>query len=304
MSRIAVVVTHGGRPEALVALREATSALTEAGFEVVLRGQEAIPMVTDSQADETAQLPDPDVANAEIVMVLGGDGTILRAAELTWGTGVPLVGVNLGHVGFLAESERDGLQNVVQRIADRDYEVEERAVVDVSVTIPGQKEPFRGWALNEATVEKADRARMLEVGIIVDDQALSSFGCDGVVLSTATGSTAHAFSAGGPVVWPDVDAMLLVPLSAHALFARPLVVGPRSTLAVEILARSRDRGVLIMDGRRRLDLPQGSRITVSRSTEPVRLARMSHAPFTSRLVQKFALPVVGWRGDETKTEEG
>lgn len=304
MSRTAVVVTHGGRPEALVALREASHALTEAGFKVILRGQEPTPIVTDSESDEASAKPDPDVTGAEIVIVLGGDGTILRAAELTRGTRVPLVGINLGHVGFLAESEREGLHSVVRRIAAGDYDVEERAVVDVRVDIPGQAEPFLGWALNEATVEKADRARMLEVGINVDGRALSSFGCDGVVLSTATGSTAHAFSAGGPVVWPDVDAMLLVPLSAHALFARPLVVGPRSTLAVEILPRSRERGVLIMDGRRRLDLPQGSRITVSRSAEPVRLARMSHAPFTDRLVRKFALPVIGWRGDETQTKEG
>ena len=305
MSRTAVVVTHGGRPEALVALREAVHELTAAGFEVVMRGQEDVGMVTDAEDDARPYTPavDPQIADAEIVVVLGGDGTILRAAELTRGTRVPLVGINLGHVGFLAESEREELRDVVQRIAARDYEVEERAVVDVRVDLPGEDHPYLGWALNEATVEKANRERMIEVAIEVDGRALSSFGCDGVVMSSATGSTAHAFSAGGPVVWPDVDAMLLVPLSAHALFARPLVVGPKSTFGCEILARSRAWGVLTMDGRRRLDLPQGSRVTVSRSAEPVRLARLSHAPFTDRLVSKFSLPVVGWRGESAASKE-
>jgi len=153
-----------------------------------------------------------------------------------------------------------------------------------------------GWALNEAALEKVDRSRMLEVMLEVDGHPLSSFGCDGVVAATATGSTAHAFSAGGPVVWPDVDGMILVPLSAHALFARPLVVGPRSRLALEVLERSPAAGIVTCDGRRRLEVPRGSRVEVTRSDVPVRLARLTPAPFTTRLVHKFGLPVEGWRG--------
>ena len=124
---------------------------------------------------------------------------------------------------------------------------------------------------------------------------MSSFGCDGVVMSTATGSTAHAFSAGGPVMWPDVDGVLLVPLSAHALFARPLVIGRRAAFRVTVLERSPVPAVLTCDGRRRFDLPLGATVEVRYGAEPLRFARLSPAPFTDRLVSKFNLPVVGWR---------
>ena len=277
MNRRALVVTHRGREEAVAATEEAVRELEQVGFEVVRDADGA------------------DLTGVEIAVVLGGDGTILRAAEVTRGTDIPLLGVNLGHVGFLAESEREDIGEAVRRLANRDYEVEERTTLGVSTTIPGHV-PIPGWALNEATVEKADRARMLEVLIEVDGRPLSTFGCDGVVLASATGSTAHAFSAGGPVVWPDVDAMLLVPISAHALFARPLVVGPTSVLALEVLPRSGSVGVLSCDGRRSMDLGAGTRVEVRRSAVPVRLARMSRAPFTDRLVSKFSLPVDGWRG--------
>ncbi len=303
MTRTAVIVAHGGRPEALTALAEAEEAFRAEGFEVIVHPDEPADLPSPTEHSlEGRRLP--DLAHADIVVVLGGDGTILRAAELTRGSEAPILGVNLGHVGFLAESERDDLRDAVRRVASGDFQVEERPVVDVTVLIPGEPEPVQGWALNEATVEKSDRSRMIEVAIEVDGRPLSSFGCDGVVMATATGSTAHAFSAGGPVIWPDVDAMLLVPVAAHALFARPLVVGPGSMFAVELLARSRVSGVLTLDGRRRLELPQGSRVEVRRSSEPVRLARLSQAPFTDRLVNKFSLPVVGWRGTAAASTAG
>jgi NAD+ kinase len=153
----------------------------------------------------------------------------------------------------------------------------------------------RDWALNEASVEKAARERMLEVVIEVDGRPVSGFGCDGVVCATPTGSTAYAFSAGGPVVWPEVEALLMVPISAHALFAKPLVTSPDSVLAVEV-QHSTLQGVLWCDGRRTVPLPPGARIEVRRGAVPVRLARLHHASFTDRLVAKFALPVAGWRG--------
>lgn len=277
MTRAVLVVTHTGRPHAVAAAGEAVRAFERVGLRVV----------TD--------LHGCAVEDLALVVVLGGDGTILRAAELVRGTSVPLLGVNLGHVGFLAESEREDIDEAARRIADGDYDVEERRTVEVRILRPGAA-PEVGWALNEATIEKADRARMVEVVVEVDGRPLSSFGCDGIVLATSTGSTAHAFSAGGPVVWPDVDATLLVPISAHALFARPLVVGPSSVVAVEILARSSSAGVLVCDGRRTSELPVGTRVEVTRGDTPVRLARLTHAPFTDRLVSRFHLPVTGWRG--------
>ncbi len=231
----------------------------------------------------------------EVVLVLGGDGSILKAAEIVRASSTPLVGVNLGHVGFLAEGERHQLEEVVERIANRNYEVTERLALDVDVFVDGAK-VFSTWALNEATVEKSARERMLEVVIEVEGHPLSSFGCDGVVMSTPTGSTAYAFSAGGLVVWPSVDALLMVPLSAHALFSRPLVVNPEAMLAVEVLKRSAGAGVLWCDGRRTYELAPGARVEVRKSASPVRILKISEAPFTSRLVNKFALPVAGWRG--------
>jgi len=272
---------------------EAVRELTSAGLDVVLHDEELATAVAGT--DVVRERGDDWLRDVELAVVLGGDGTILRAAELVRGTSVPLFGVNLGHVGFLAESEREDLREAVRRLAARDYLVERRGVLDVTVARPGQSHEIHDWALNEATLEKADRQRMVEVQLEVDAQPLSSFGCDGVVMATATGSTAHAFSAGGPVMWPDVEAILVVPLAAHALFARPLVVGPASTVTVEVAPSAGADGVVTLDGRRQLEAPAGTRITVRCGSEPVLLARLTDAPFTDRLVQKFDLPVAGWR---------
>lgn len=231
----------------------------------------------------------------ELVVVVGGDGTILRAAELARDSGTPLLGINLGHVGFLAEADAEDVEHMIEAIAGRAYRAEERLTVDVSVFLDKQLIAST-WALNEASVEKAARERMLEVVVEVDGRPLSRWGCDGVVLSTPTGSTAYNFSAGGPIVWPEVQALLIVPISAHALFARPMVVAPTSVMAVELMADNDGHGVLWCDGRRTVELPPGARVEVRRGHAPIRLARLHEAPFTDRLVAKFELPVSGWRG--------
>jgi NAD+ kinase len=229
------------------------------------------------------------------MVVLGGDGTILRAAELVHEAGTPVLGINLGHVGFLAEAEHEDMGLSIDAIVGRHYTSEERLTVDVTV-YQGKQVVATTWALNEASVEKAARQRMLELVVEIDDRPLSRWGCDGVVCATPTGSTAYNFSAGGPVVWPGVEALLVVPISAHALFARPMVVAPSSVVAVEILANNEGAGVLWCDGRRKVELPPGARIEVRRGACPIRLARLHRAPFTDRLVAKFGLPVAGWRG--------
>jgi NAD+ kinase len=271
--------------------------VSDAGVRPVLREGERDELVADAPdlADVALLDVDVDLDSIESAIVLGGDGTILKAAEIVREAQTPLMGINLGHVGFLAESERDGLRDAVQRAAQKDYLVKERLTLDVTVVVDSQV-VYRTWALNEATVEKSARERMLEVVVEVDERPLSSFGCDGIVMSTPTGSTAYAFSAGGPVVWPSVQALLMVPLSAHALFARPLVINPNSKMAVEVLQRSAGHGVLWCDGRRTFELQPGSRVEVKRSEKSVRLARLRQGPFTDRLVRKFALPVDGWRG--------
>jgi NAD+ kinase len=295
-----LIVAHTGRDDSLGAAVAVARQLQDAGLTPVLTNDEYGDMLrfAPDLAPISMLGTDVNIADVEIVIVLGGDGTILRAAEITRACGAPLLGVNLGHVGFLAESERDNLTESVVRVLERDYEIEERMTLNVRVKVDDEV-VYETWALNEATVEKASRERMLEVVIEVDGRPLSSFGCDGVVMSTPTGSTAYSFSAGGPIVWPSVDATLLVPLSPHALFARPLVVGPQSSLAVEVLDRTQGTGVLWCDGRRTHDLPRGARVVVRRSPTPVRLARLSSGPFTDRLVHKFNLPVSGWRGESS-----
>jgi NAD+ kinase len=290
--RSVLVVTHTGRPGAVRSAQLVLSRLSDAGI---------CARVLDTEAEElrcagAEVMPASEAAaeGAEVVIVLGGDGTLLRAAELARPSGTPLLGVNLGHVGFLAEAERADLAATVDKVASGEYGVEERMTVDVAVRENGVV-THSGWALNEVSVEKASRQRMLEVVAEIDGRPLSRWGCDGVVCATPTGSTAYAFSAGGPVVWPQVEALLVVPISAHALFARPLVVSPHSVVALELLAVT-SGGVLWCDGRRQIEVPPGARVEVRRGERPVRLARLHLTPFTDRLVTKFGLPVAGWRG--------
>jgi NAD+ kinase len=306
--RLVLLVSHTARQEALSATLECAEALLKEGITPVMEQQqlqatvEYAKSVSSQAAASLLELgKQAKETDLELAVVLGGDGTILKAAELVRASQTPLLGINLGHVGFLAESEKNEIGSTIARVVAKDYLVKERLTLDVSVKLDG-KEVYRTWALNEATVEKSARERMLEVVVEVDGRPLSSFGCDGVVISTPTGSTAYAFSAGGPVVWPSVDALLMVPLSAHALFARPLVISPNSLVAVEVLKRSAGTGVLWCDGRRSTELPAGARVEVRKSDKPVRLARLRQGPFTDRLVRKFSLPVEGWRGPDSKKD--
>jgi NAD+ kinase len=295
--RRVLLLAHTGREDAREVARAFVKALSSNDIRVRALAEEAADLGLDPEELEIATGEADAASDCELAIVIGGDGTILRAAEITHDHGTPLLGVNLGHVGFLAESEPDAVESTIGAIVERRYTSEERLTIDVSVFRDGELVTST-FALNEASVEKAARQRMLEVVVEVDGRPLSRFGCDGVVCATPTGSTAYNFSAGGPVVWPSVEALLMVPISAHALFARPLVVAPSSTLAVEVLARTEGAGVLWCDGRRTVDLPPGARIEVRRGARPVRFVRLHEAPFTDRLVAKFGLPVQGWRGAE------
>ncbi|MEX2290846.1 MAG: NAD kinase [Mycobacteriales bacterium] len=292
VTRSILLLTHTGRRDIAETARHAARRLQDAGIEVRVLAQEAADIgLTGIQHCDGG----PGSADgAELVLVLGGDGTILRAAELARAAAVPLLGVNLGRIGFLAEAESADLDVTIDRILDRDVEIEERMTLDVDVVLDGELVDT-GWALNECSVEKAARERMLELLVEIDGRPLSRWGCDGVVAATPTGSTAYAFSGGGPVVWPTVEALLVVPISAHALFARPLVVAPSSVIALNVLPTGTTAG-MACDGRRTRDLPHGARVEIRRGSDPVLLARAPGMPFTDTLVRKFALPVEGWRG--------
>jgi NAD+ kinase len=298
--RTMLVLAHSAKEDAVLSARQAIGQLTKAGIAVRVIDTEAAELADD----DTEVVPDgPDAARgAELVIVLGGDGTLLRAAEIARPAGTPLVGVNLGHVGFLAEAEPDSLDYTIGQVIEQRYTVETRMTIDIIARRNGTT-LGTAWALNEATVEKVARERMVELIIEVDGRPLSRWAGDGVVFATPTGSTAYAFSAGGPVVWPEVEALLLVPIAAHALFAPPLVVSPRSVVAAELTPDTSD-AVMWCDGRRRVDLPPGARVEVRRGSQPVLLARVSEGLFTDRLVAKFRLPVEGWRGRAGKESTG
>lgn len=306
-ARTVFLLAHTGRPAAIRSAELVVKGLLRSGIGVRVLEEEACDLPLPGETGGSGgvalvkEATPQSLDGCELLIVLGGDGTLLRGAEFARASGVPMLGVNLGSVGFLAEAERDDIDRVVDRVVARSYEVEERMTIDVVVHRNGDI-VHTDWALNEAAVQKVSAEKMLEVVLEIDGRPVTAFGCDGIALSTPTGSTAYAFSAGGPVVWPEVEALLMVPISAHALFAKPLVTSPDSVLAVEVLPHV-PPGVLWCDGRRTIELPPGARVEVRRGAVPVRLARLHHASFTDRLVAKFALPTTGWRGARDHSSE-
>ena len=231
----------------------------------------------------------------DLVLVLGGDGTFLRAADIAHAQDVPVLGVNLGHIGFLAEWEQDSLEEALDRVIAGDDRIENRMTLSITARDIDGRVLGTGWALNECSVENMNRQGVLDTILEVDQRPVSSFGCDGVLVSTPTGSTAYAFSAGGPILWPELASILVVPSNAHTLFARPLVVSPDSTVAVETNPQT-SPATAVMDGFRQIHMPPGARVEIRRGPQDVRWVRLDTEPFTDRLVQKFRLPVTGWRG--------
>jgi NAD+ kinase len=290
--REVLLAMHTGRPDVRLIAEKAAAWFAAAGIRLRVLEDEAL--VLDRSSVHRVVPWGPAAADGtELVFVLGGDGTLLRGAELARPVDVPVLGVNLGRVGFLAEADSDHLEDAVAHVVRREYRVEDRMTVDVTATLNGRI-LAEDWALNEASVEKFSRERILDVRIEVDGQPVSSFGCDGVLCATPTGSTAYAFSAGGPVVWPDVRTMLVVPSNAHAMFSRSLAVSPDSVVAVEVDPNGHP-AVLCCDGRRTVDIPPGGRVEVRGGHKPMKLVRLGQGTFTERLVRKFELPVQGWR---------
>lgn len=300
-TRSIAIALHLQRPEAVAAARAFIDGLAEHDITCLLRPSALVELQGRLTNPKIAAVSD-DLSEVELVVVFGGDGTILRAAEWAVPAGLPLLGVNLGHVGFLAELEERDIGILIERVVARDYMVENRLCLEVMLRSDhGGPVIWKSFAINEVSLEKASRERMIEVLVDIDGHPLSRWGTDGVLVSTPTGSTAYAFSAQGPVMWPDLEAMQVVPLLAHALFARPLVLSPRSVVNITVInGGEHAAGVLWCDGRRSVDVEPGSEVEVRRSPLRLKLARISEAPFVQRLVRKFDLPVDGWRG---KAEE-
>lgn len=280
--RSALLVVHPTRPEATSFAVELISALHEVGISSITNYPGGLPGSDGMGSDRPY----------EIAIVLGGDGTILRAAELVLGTDVPILGINLGNVGFLAEINRPTAQELAAAIAAKNYRGEPRLLLSSEIQ-RDNKVIAQGWALNEFTIERS-HAQMVELFVQIDDRPLSRWGCDGVICATPTGSTAYAFSAGGPVLWPEVDAIVVLPLAAHALFSRPMVISPESSVVIDIESRE---AMISADGMRKTPLLSGDRIVIRKSKQQIELLHIESAVFTDRLVAKFKLPIEGWRGE-------
>ncbi|MBB1510265.1 NAD kinase [Tessaracoccus sp. MC1756] len=296
--RTVAVLVHPDREEALDNAIAFMADLHRMGFDFLVFDDDVERIA--AQVSPAVEFQALDNRMAELAVVFGGDGTILRAAEWALPLGVPLLGVNLGHVGFLAELEPSDLHELATVVEERRYQVEERLALEVRVTDRDGNLTWTSSAVNEVSLEKMARERMLNVLVSIDDRPLSRWGCDGVLVSTPTGSTAYAFSAGGPVVWPDVKAMLVVPIAAHALFNRPMVLSPSSKVRLHITPDLPARGILWCDGRRSHEVADGETVEVTQLGVHLRLARFGEQPFTTRLVKKFALPVHGWRKQTEK----
>ena len=284
MSRHAIFVVNASRAEAVAATKEISQILLKEGFTLSTPSEISILGIS--------QHPPEELPKAEVVLVLGGDGTILRGSEIARRQDIPILGINLGHVGFMAEVEKPALSEIADSVIAKDYVTENRMVLKYSVERNG-KSVDTGWALNEVTVER-DGTTMVELFVQIDGRPLSRWGCDGLICSTPTGSTAYAFSAGGPVLWPQVDALVLLPISAHALFSRPMVVSPTSEIIVDI--ESSD-ALLSSDSLRKFSLQLGDRVIITRDQSVIKLSHIKPTLFTDRLVAKFKLPVEGWRGE-------
>lgn len=299
-----LLVPHTGRPRNVASAALAAELLDDAEVQVrvVARPSDTV-IESHPVLSQFERVPRDEKAarDIDLVLVLGGDGTFLRAADLSFAADIPVLGINLGHVGFLAEWEEESLNEAVNRVTTGDYRIEERMTIAVTVRDASGKIIGSGWALNEVSVENNTRNGVLDAILEVDGRPVSAFGCDGVLVSTPTGSTAYAFSAGGPVLWPELDAILVVPNNAHALFTKPLVVSPQSKVAVESNPDSYD-ATAVMDGFRKLPVPPGARVEVTRGSKSVKWVRLDDRPFTDRLVTKLRLPVEGWRGPASEME--
>ena len=286
--REVLLVLHPTRPEAKELAGSIVKTLSAEGFSFISSADTGISGVTQVASEQVRQR----YGQIELVLVLGGDGTILRGAEQIHGSNIPVLGINLGHVGFLAEIGKPSQTEIISAIRDKKYKTEKRMTLAYQV-FRGDELVTKGWALNEVTVERSTEA-MIELFVQVDHRPLSRWGCDAVICATPTGSTAYAFSAGGPVVWPEVEALVLLPLAAHALFSDPMVIGADSEIAIDVES---DEGVLSADGLRKFALKEKDRVVLTSDKSYINLAHIDAAPFTDRLVAKFKLPVDGWRGE-------
>ena len=278
MKRIGLVL-HAGRPEAATTAAWVAETVAARGIEVY------------ASPSDAAQIAGPSVVpgmpeELDLVLVLGGDGTLLRAAE-TLGERAPLLGVNFGHLGFLSQLERTELEDGLRRVLEDGFDVDERMLLDAEIV--GGAAPVRVRALNDIIIAKMDIGRSIRLAVSVAGERFVSWAADGIIVATSTGSTAYSFSAGGPVVSPRIDCIVVTPVSAHGLFDRTIVVPPDEGVSVRVLPDG-DAASLSADGGSAIELPAGATVNARASDVRVRLAKVDPAPFWRLVREKFQLP--------------
>jgi NAD+ kinase len=284
------LVVHAGRQQSVAAASDAARILGDLGVSLVVAQPEEL-TDADPAIGDTALEVVPVAAFAaglDLAISFGGDGTFLRAAHLCRNAGVPVLGVNLGRLGFLAEVEADDLGPALRAVAAGEYSVEPRSTLEVVVHDAQGEELARGWALNEVAVEKTARQRLLLVDVHVSGTLFAKVPADALIIATSTGSTAYALSAGGPIVSPSVDATLVVPVAPHSLFDRTVVAAPHETVRVELLG-DQAPALVSCDGREPVQIEPGATLSVTGGGPPVRLARVGVLDFYSLVRRKFGL---------------
>ena len=275
------VILHAERDQAATTARALVETLLNRGVDVWALDGDAdrigIPGV-----NATPALPE----DLDLVIVFGGDGTLLRAAEAVGRSGVPLLGINFGHLGFLSELERSDLDAGLKRLLDNGFIVEERLVLEAEVDHGDRVETLR--ALNDVIVAKVATGRAVRLGVTIGGERLISWAADGVIVATPTGSTAYSFSAGGPVVSPHIDCIVVTPVSPHGLFARSVIVPPEEEIEIA-LEGERDPASLSADGLPAIRLAPGARVRLRAGKDPIRLAKLEPRPFWRLVREKFHL---------------
>jgi len=284
------LVVHAGRDASVAAAADAARTLRTLDVEVVtanegIREQDEVGSL---ETIATPIAPDAFAKDLDLAISFGGDGTFLRAAHLCRDVGVPVLGVNLGRLGFLAEVELDDLGPALRAVAEHDFDVEDRGTLEMVAYAPDGTAVQESWALNEVSIEKTVRQRLLLMDVHVDGTLFAKVPADALILATATGSTAYALSAGGPILSPRIEGTLVVPVAPHSLFDRTVVASPDEEVRVDLVGEQAP-AVVSCDGRDPVMVDPGGWITVAGVGRPVRLARVGLLDFYGLVRRKFGL---------------
>lgn len=275
---------HGDRAEAEAMGRWLTASLASRGIAVCALAPDAARLGESVIVVDEAGFG----SDLDLVFVLGGDGTLLRAAAMVVPTGAPLLGVNLGRLGFLAEIERGELEAALDRIINEGFDVEERMTLEGEVEQGGEVvEQF--IAINDIIVSKTIPGRLIKLGLAIGGEMFTTVAADGLIVATPTGSTAYSFSAHGPIVSPQLDCLVVTPVAPHTLFDRSMVVSRNEAVTITVLPDP-DAVSLSIDGRKAVELTTGALVRVRAADPRLRLAKVDSSPFWQLVREKFRLP--------------